>query len=383
MPERIVGMSRGDALVAESAKLPAPDTIALAHSDRLSAILQQRIVEQGGCIPFSDYMETVLYEPGLGYYMAGAAKFGAQGDFVTAPEISPLFGKALSVQFAEILSITGGGILELGAGSGRLALSVLQTIPRGAGFHYSILEPSAELAHRQFQLLSEHLSEAVMSSVRWLDALPEKQVGVIVANEVMDALPVERFRAGSSLEREYVNSDLRSTFMKDDGTLAQQVADIEADIGMGFPADYTSELCTVLKPWLQSLAACLDRGVIVLADYGYPRHEYYSPERVAGTLACYYQHRMHVNPYHYPGLQDVTAHVDFTAVAEAAVASGLDLLGYASQSAFLLDNELLALAEEQRDSLDREADRLELSRCVKILTLPGEMGGTVSGNCPG
>lgn len=356
--------------------LPEPDDTAVAHSSRLRQLLAERI-ETDGPISFARYMEQALYEPGLGYYMAGAAKFGADGDFITAPEVSPLFGAALARQIRSVLQQQGGGILELGAGSGKLALSILQALSDIPGLRYTILEPSAELAYRQQQLLRSHLATGVMDRICWIDTLPQGFTGVIIANEVMDALPVERFikgAEGEALQRLCVSSNLAYVQVPAPDSLQQAVDTIESDLPQPLPAAYCSEVCLYLKPWLASLAQSLAGGVLLLVDYGYPRREYYLPERKHGTLACYYRHRAHDDPFFWPGLQDITAHVDFTAVAEAAVSQGMDILGYASQSAFLLDNDLLALAEEMAASLDSDMQRIEVARAVKTLTLPGEMG---------
>ena len=357
-----------------SAALPDPDRHAIEHSERLVSVLSDHISTAGGLIPFSDFMRFALYEPGLGYYMAGAAKFGVDGDFITAPEVSDLFGQSIGVQVNEVLETLGGGVLELGAGSGRLALGILQSIALPSDFRYTILEPSAELAQRQRQLLSERLSRATMDRVRWVSSLPVDFTGAIIANEVIDALPVERFRAGVGLERMYVCDKLEAHFLPAHEPLLKSVAHIETDIGFNFTSGYTSEICLLLEPWLHSLHGCLTQGVILLADYGYPRHEYYLPERVTGTLACYYRHRSHDDPFFFPGIQDITAHVDFTAVAQSAVDAGLELLGYASQSAFLRDNALLELADTQCREMSGEAERIALAQAVKKLTLPGEMG---------
>jgi len=354
--------------------LPEPDAVALEHSERLKALLLSRMDAAEKALSFAEFMAQVLYEPGLGYYMAGAAKFGASGDFITAPEVSPLFGASMGVQARQVLAEIGGGVLELGAGSGRLAVSVLQASEPGECYPYLILEPSAELVVRQKTLLRETLSEAQFNRVTWLDTLPTDFTGVILANEVMDALPVERFRIGSAVEQIMVCRDLTSEIAVASTDLQRVVRAVEDDIGRALPIGYSSELCLLLRPWLAGLSACLTRGAIILVDYGYPRHEYYSDERVTGTLACYYRHRVHYDPYLYPGLQDITAHVDFTRVAESAVTLDLELLGYASQSAYLLDNDLLQLAEAQQLGLKSETDRIQLAREVKTLTLPGEMG---------
>lgn len=359
-----------------SITLPVPDAIAQEHSERLKQLLVSRIRASKVPLSFADYMAQALYEPGLGYYMAGAAKFGESGDFITAPEVSPVFGAALAVQASQVLATVGGGVLELGAGSGRLAVSILQASESNEkeAYPYWILEPSAELVARQKTLLRETLSAAQFERVTWLDTLPSNFTGLIIANEVMDALPVERFIIGETVEQVVVSEDLSSDTVNADAALLAAVRAVEEDMGRALLPGYSSELCLLLKPWLAGLAACLARGAMILIDYGYPRSEYYSEERVTGTLACYYRHRMHDNPYLYPGLQDITAHVDFTRVAESAVELDLELLGYASQSAFLLDNDLLGLADEQRQLLNNERDRIQLATAIKTLTLPGEMG---------
>ncbi len=357
-----------------SITLPVPDAIAQEHSDRLKQLLVGRIRASEMPLSFADYMAQALYEPGLGYYMAGAAKFGESGDFITAPEVSPLFGASLAVQASQVLATVGGGVLELGAGSGRLAVSILQASELQEAYPYWILEPSAELVARQKTLLRETLSEAQFERVTWLDTLPAQFTGLIIANEVMDALPVERFIIGDTVEQVVVAEDLSSDTVSANTGLLAAVRALEEDMGRALAPGYSSEVCLLLKPWLAGLAACLERGAMILIDYGYPRSEYYSDERVAGTLACYYRHRMHDNPYLYPGLQDITAHVDFTRVAESAVELDLELLGYASQSAFLLDNDLLGLADEQRQLLNNERDRIQMAAAIKTLTLPGEMG---------
>ena len=356
--------------------LPAPDAIAVAHSQRLRAAIIDHINAAGGAISFAEYMNHALYEPGLGYYMAGAAKFGAEGDFVTAPEVSPLFGQAIAVQIDEILDSVGGSVLELGAGSGRLALSVLQAMGiLPPDFTYFILEPSAELTQRQRTLLQGSLPAEAFQQVRWLDALPTTFDGVVLANEVMDALPVERFQTASDgLRQLYVSADFTLEAHQARESVNSALAALEDDLGYQLPPAYESEVSLLLAPWIRSLATMLNKGVTLLIDYGYPRREYYSLERSSGTLTCFYRHRSHYDPMQMPGLQDITAHVDFTAVAEASVAADLTLLGYASQSAFLLDNNLLELADATLAGSDNEMQRMSLAKEIKTLTLPGEMG---------
>lgn len=370
-------MSEAHGRMTESASrpsLPEPDEAASAHSIALRQLLSDRIDAAGGVISFADYMSQTLYEPGLGYYSAGAAKFGADGDFITAPEVSPLFGAALAGQITQILTQNGGGVLELGAGSGKLAASILLENSADMPVNYDILEPSAALIQRQKQYLQSRLSPGQFARIRWLDRLPAQFNGIILANEVMDALPVERFRIGDTLEQLYVSSALNNVYAGATPALIQAVSTLESDLGRSLETGYQSELSLLLQPWISSLANSLSQGVLLLIDYGYPRQEYYLEERIHGTLTCYYRHRAHDDPYWYPGLQDITAHVDFTAVAEAGCANNLNLLGYASQSAFLLDNHLLDLAEKAMAAQNSEADRIVIARAVKTLTLPGEMG---------
>lgn len=353
--------------------LPAPSDDALAHSRALEELIKAQCAERTESMSFADYMNLALYQPGMGYYMAGTAKFGTDGDFVTAPELTPLFGATLANQALSVLAVTGGGILELGAGSGALAAGLLEALPQPVT--YTILEPSAELQQRQHTQLKQRLSAAQFAAISWIDRLPDSFTGVVIANEVMDALPVERFKViDGRLQQQYVTAGMDARFDAPSNAVLAAVSAIERDLGRELADDYSSEVCLLLEPWVASLADVLKTGVVLLADYGYPRQEYYSPERLAGTLACYYRHRMHSDPFLWPGLQDITAHVDFTAVVEAGVANGLELLGYASQSAFLMDNGLLALMEEQLQVLDSEADRIALSKVVKTLTMPGEMG---------
>jgi len=376
--------------------LPTPDASALAHSTQLSTLIRQRIGQEGP-IDFAEFMQMALYAPGLGYYMAGAQKFGAEGDFVTAPELGPLFGQALAVQIEEIVN-TGvqARVLEIGAGSGKLAASLLpelaRRLPNATRPEYWILEPSAELQQRQQVLLQASLDAETFAAVRWLDTLPIDFNGVVVANEVLDAMPVVRFQKSQTLQQlavglSHVDEQNADSFQsntlvteylwtptKATSDVVAAVESLESSLGMSFEDGYLSEINLLVEPWISSLQACIDTGVVLLIDYGYPEHEYYLPERASGTLSCYYQHRAHDEPLIYPGLQDITAHVDFTRVARAAIESGFELLGYGSQAQFLLANELSELAAHAMSKLNREADRISLNQSVKTLTLPGEMG---------
>jgi len=261
--------------------LPAPSPDALAHSERLRSFIAQRCLDHGAPISFGDYMSQVLYSPGMGYYMSGTAKFGADGDFITAPELTPLFGATLGREARRIAAHCQGGVLELGAGSGKLAAGLLQDESEGL-LDYTILEPSADLVQRQKSYLQQSVSEDQFARIRWVDKLPEHFDGVIIANEVMDALPVERFRAGQALMQQHVSSNLNSEWLAPSEALRVAVERIQADLPAPLPDNYCSEVCLLLEPWISSLADCLRSGVLLLIDYGYPRREYYSEIRLSG-----------------------------------------------------------------------------------------------------
>lgn len=359
--------------------LPVLGPAAAAHSARLVDYIRAELTAAGGVLPFARYMELALYAPGLGYYRAGARKFGAAGDFITAPELSPLFSRCVARQCQQVLAQTGGDVLELGAGSGIMAADVLQelaTLDSLPG-RYRILELSGELRQRQRETLAARVP-ALLERVIWLDRLPEPDLrGVIVANEVLDALPVERFRITGQGPRPLRVGweDGRFTWRlgtAEDDALTARLAAIQAAVGDRLPPGYESEWCPSLQPWLVALAECLAEGVMLLVDYGYPRREYYQPDRAAGTLLCHYRHRVHDDPFLYVGLQDITASVDFTAVAEAALATGLVVAGYTTQVYFLLGCGLEQLLAEV-DPADT-VHYLHCTQQVKRLTLPGEMG---------
>jgi len=358
--------------------LPAPSTEALAHSERLAGLIRREIRDSGGALPFSRYMELCLYSPGHGYYSAGSQKFGAAGDFVTAPGISPLFGRCLARTCHGVLEqLEHGDILEFGAGTGALAatlLAELQRLGRLPG-RYFILERSGELRSRQQETL-RRLAPQLCDRVDWLDELPEGGFrGMMLANEVLDAMPVERFRwNGEGVERFHVECRGEAfgwcARVAHNAELVDAVRRLDEDPGL-LPG-YISEINLQLPPWLQGIAAMLDRGLLLLIDYGYPRHEYYHPQHREGTLMCHYRHRAHGDPFLWPGLQDITAHVDFTAVAEAGAAADLDVLGYTSQAWFLLDCGLDSLLQAAGPT--DSAAYLRQAREAKTLILPGEMG---------
>ena len=350
--------------------LPVPAPEALEHSRRLAARIRQEIRAADGVLPFARYMELVLYAPGLGYYSAGARKFGAAGDFVTAPELSPLFSRCLARQCAEVLTaLKQGFILELGAGSGVMAVDLLAELqhlgllPR----EYLILEVSADLKERQRTLLAERVPE-LLPRVRWLDALPESFEGVILGNEVLDALPVERFRKAAAGYAQYCVAEQGENFVWEEALasegLSAVLARLEQTLLAPLADGYTSEICAGLPPLFATLAATLARGAVLFVDYGYERAAYYHADRSMGTLMCHYRQRAHADPFLYPGLQDITANVDFTAVAEAATAAGLELAGYTTQAHFLLGLGIVELA----------GGEMKAAQQVKLLTLPEEMG---------
>ncbi len=352
--------------------LPTPGPEAAQHSARLCEFIRRDIAEQGGWIPFARYMELALYAPGLGYYTAGAHKFGEAGDFVTAPELSPLFGRTLARQAAEIMAASAPHILELGAGSGKLAADMLGEMERTGSLpdSYAILEVSADLRARQQALLKTRLPH-LLERVRWLDALPEKFSGTIIANEVLDALPVHLVHWRDSALTE------RGVSIGADGFVWQEraigdAALLHAAQQIAVPDDYTSEICLAARGLVNSLAGCLEQGALLFIDYGFGAREFYHPQRNAGTLMCHYRHHAHDDPFFLPGLQDITAHVNFTDVAECGIDAGLELLGYTSQAFFLLNCGITDLMKDTPPENLR--DYLPLSAQLQKLTSPAEMG---------
>ena len=361
-----------------AADLPALTPAEQAHSERLELRVREEIARAGGWIGFSAYMQMALYEPGLGYYSAGARKLGAAGDFVTAPEVAPVFSRCLARQCEEVLRTLGGGdVLEVGAGSGVMAVAMLEELERRDALpaRYRILDVSADLRERQRATLAAAVPR-LLERVEWLDRWPEDFTGVVVANELLDAMPVERFvmRGGSvnALGVTWHLGRLEWSETRASAALADAVRAVVRDTGASWPESYTSEINLGLTGWIAALAATLTRGVLLFVDYGLPRREFYAAERCEGTLLCHFRHRFHGDPFTRPGLQDLTAWVDFTAVAEAGAAAGLDLAGYTTQAHFLIGcglGEFLADVHE----LD-VVSRVNLSRQAMVLTLPGEMG---------
>jgi len=356
-----------------NANLPAPDAEAIAHSEMLAQKIKTEIAGNQGWIDFARYMQLALYAPGLGYYSGGAKKFGHGGDFVTAPEISPLFAQCLARQAAQVLEATSSDLLELGAGTGSLAAELLLELERLQRIpgRYLILEVSAHLREVQQRTLAARLPPDLFSRVHWLDALPQNFSGMILANEVLDALPVHVVKTSvdGPLELGVVASD--QGFAWSERPLANaQLQTLLA--GLDLPPDYVTELCPAANGLVSSLAQMLESGVMLFIDYGFPRREYYHPQRNQGTLMCHYRHYAHDDPFLYPGLQDITAHVDFSAVAQTARANGLELKGYCGQAQFLINCGITELLS--RVSPHDMALYAPLASQAQKLLSPAEMG---------
>lgn len=352
----------------ESGALPQPGADALAVSRELEHLIHAEIAAAGGWISFARYMELALYAPGLGYYSAGSRKLGAAGDFVTAPELSPLFGRSLARQLAELLAQGVPDIVELGAGSGILAATLLRELdalgqpPR----RYRILDLSADLRQRQQALLQAQAPQW-LDRVDWLDRLPDRLEAVVIGNEVFDALPVHRVRrTGGALQELGVGDDSGRFCWHErpaDDTLRTATP---ADL----PDDYETEISLASPALLRDLGRRLGRGALLFIDYGFPAREFFHPQRNRGTLMCHYRHRVHEDPFLWPGLQDITAHVDFSALAAAR--HGLDLLGYCGQAQFLINCGITGLLAEIPAA---EAARYApvAAQAQKLLS-PAEMG---------
>jgi SAM-dependent MidA family methyltransferase len=357
-------------------QLPQPSADALAASDALCQLIADKIRQHAGWISFAQYMELVLYAPGLGYYSGGAAKLGKDGDFTTAPEITPLFGGAMAQLATELMSRTAFQILEFGAGTGKLAHDVLTELRQMdvAIERYAIVEVSGELRARQEETLRE------FPEVTWLDRFPDSFSGVVLGNEVLDAMPVNLVvKTDNGWRERGVSLSPVGGFVFEDrpchAELIRQVPDAS-----GLPPGYLTETHTVAAGFMRSLGTMIASGhgqsgrgsAAILIDYGFPAHEYYHPQRAQGTLMCHYRHHAHPDPFYLPGLQDVTAHVDFTAMAQAAVDSGLELLGYTSQAAFLLD---AGIGELLLRTPPEDAKRyLPQANAMQKLISPAEMG---------
>lgn len=355
--------------------LPQPDADALAHSRRLHEALAGEIIAAGGWLSFARFMEQLLYAPGLGYYSAGARKFGSAGDFVTAPEMTGLFGQALAQQLAQVMALSAPAVLEVGAGSGRLAADLLLEFERLGCLpeRYAILDLSADLRERQRQTI-ERAAPHLLGRVEWLDRLPDRYAGAVVANELLDALPahVVVWRADGICEKGVgLDADGRFTWNARPATGALLAAAEEIAAQCALPPGFESEIGLAARAWAAEWGHRLQRGALLLIDYGFPRREFFHPQRAGGTLMCHYRHHAHPDPFYLPGLQDVTVHVDFTSIIAAAHPAGLDLLGYASQGQFLLNCGILdRLAALPADT----PEYIRAAGAVNKLLMPHEMG---------
>ena len=352
--------------------LPLPSPEAAEHSARLVEFIRREIAASGGWISFARYMEMALYAPGLGYYTAGSHKFGEAGDFITAPELSTLFGRTLARQVAEIMAYSAPHILELGAGSGKLAadmlaeLEQLDSLPES----YAILEVGADLRARQQALLRERLPH-LLDRVHWLDALPEKFSGAIVANEVLDALPVHLVHWRDSAITERGVALREHSFIWQERAISD-AALLEAAQKISVPDDYVSEICLAARGLINSLAQSLEQGAMLFIDYGFGAREFYHPQRSSGTLMCHYRHHAHDDPFFLPGLQDITTHVNFSDLAECGIDAGLELIGYTNQAFFLINCGITKLLQDT--SPENLRNYLPLSAQLQKLTSPAEMG---------
>lgn len=361
------------ASVVKTQQLPIPSPELIAHSEQLIHIIHEEI-KKNGPIPFAHYMQLALYAPHWGYYRSGLSKIGAQGDFVTAPEISPLFSQCIARQCAQVLNkLQHGVILELGAGTGCMALELLRELRRLKILpeRYFILEVSGDLRCRQQQLFAEQDPE-LLKRVEWLDTLPSQPIqGIIIGNEVLDAMPVHKFHFSSSGIKEYYVDYQHEHFVwcLDKPSTPRLIQGIQA-LQVDFPENYESEINLLLTPWIASLSDLLQQGLLLLIDYGFPRHEYYHPQRSQGTIMCHFQHRAHSNPLIYTGIQDITAHVDFTAIAEAAADNGFDVIGFINQAGFLMNCGIQELLGEDRD----EITHYRCAQQIKRLMMESEMG---------
>ena len=360
------------------ASLPKPDQLSADHSEKVAHHIRSKMRKAGGQIPFAEFMYEALYSKGLGYYNAGLTKFGKDGDFITAPEVSTIFGRVLAKQCIEALAqIENGGILEFGAGSGKLAVDILSSLEEKKSLPctYNIFEISPDLEERQKNKLKNDVPH-LLDRVNWLSEIPSNFEGVVIANEVLDALPVERFIKRKSGISQLFVSLKGDTFVwaeeKASDNLIKAVTFIEDEIGKSFPLGYQSEINFAAQRWIEYLGTFISNGVVFLFDYGVSRREYYAIDRNDGWIRCHYRHYAHNNPLIFPGIQDLTSWIDFSAIAHSANEAGLNVMGYQNQSQFLigggLENEILRIAHFPID------EKIKLLNEIKILTLPSEMG---------
>ncbi|HZZ91567.1 MAG TPA: SAM-dependent methyltransferase [Usitatibacter sp.] len=354
--------------------LPPPPPEAARHSQLVAEHIAQAIVDEGEWMPFSRYMELALYAPGLGYYAAGSRKFGWEGDFVTSPEISPMFARCLALQARQVLEACGGEILELGPGSGVLAADLYGALKEegAAPSRYRLLEVSPDLRQRQQALIRERFPQDA-ERFEWIDRLPDRINGFVIANEVLDVVPfslVHRHEGGLR-ERGVILSE--AGFAWDDQPMRDD--ELRRRAGAVFPPgdyDYLSEIALAAEALVRTVAASLERGIALFIDYGFPEREYYHPQRSMGTMRCHYRHRFHGDPFFMPGLQDITAHVDFSAMARAAESAGAEVYGFTTQAYFLISCGLAVLVSG--GDPDMTLSRLKATSAVHRLISPAEMG---------
>lgn len=359
--------------------LPKPTIEAKKHSEKLVALIQKRIVDAGGWLSFAEFMQMALYTPELGYYSGGAKKFGMGGDFVTAPEISPLFAQTLARQAAQALQITQGDILELGAGTGKLAVDLLLELQALAQLpaHYFILEVSDHLRQIQLETLQSKLPPDLLRRVQWINILPQAFTGVILGNEVLDAIPAHIvhtqmegvYERGVAVAQEKLVWQDRKF---DENSSLYDHHLLDAVTKLNLPNDYITEINLAASGLITSLAGVLQHGVILMIDYGFSAREYYHPQRNLGTLMCHYQHYAHSDPLVNVGLQDITAHVNFSAIAKTGVDNGLMLSGFCSQAQFLMNCGVLDLLSQVSPS--EMARYAPLAAAAQKLLSPAEMG---------
>jgi SAM-dependent MidA family methyltransferase len=354
--------------------LPPPPPEAATHSAQLAEFIAHTIAAENDWIPFSRFMELALYAPGMGYYTAGSRKFGHEGDFITAPEISPMFARCFALQAVQVLDTVGGDILELGPGSGLFAADLfaeLKSIGK-APEKYRLLEVSPDLRERQRALIAQRFPQDI-GRFEWIDSLPEKFRGFVIANEVLDVVPfdiVHRSR-GEVLERGVVVTE--AGFAWDDvplphGELKRRA---QAVIPPG-DYDYTTEISLAAEALVRTISSSLEAGLAIFIDYGFSEREFYHPQRSGGTLRCHYRHRFHGDPFFMPGLQDITAHVDFTALSRAAEQGGSEVYGYTTQAYFLISCGLAVLVSSGDPTAT--LSRLKATSAVHRLISPSEMG---------
>lgn len=356
-----------------STELPQPDLDARQHSQQLVDAIKAEIANHGGQITFQRYMQMALYQPGLGYYTAGAAKFGVAGDFITAPEVSPLYSRCLAIQCQQVITALGEDavILELGAGSGQLAVEMLRELDHSQALPatYLILEPSPSLQLQQQANIQREIPH-LASRVMWLESLPTDSLrGVIIANEVLDAMPVQQFVVDKAGIYEQMVVCGKDGLQLQPAEQTIEHTELTPLLDDDIPKPYITEFNPVIPAWIKSVSECLLEGIMLLVDYGFPRREFYHPDRTMGTLVCHYRHYIHGDVFYFPGLQDISAHVDFTQVAQAGIAAGMTLAGYIPQANFLVNLGLLQIA--QTDDVELQ---YEHAQQIKMLTLPSEMG---------